>query len=173
MNTNKQYPIGIYKSKNSFSKEEINSHIESISTFPKALIKLIQENDPKLLKNSYRENGWSGIQVIHHCADSHMNSFIRFKLALTEDKPTIKPYLEEKWANTTDGRDEDFLLSIGLLEALHSRWVLLLRSLSDSELEKTFIHPSQNKEISLKEAISLYAWHCNHHLAHLKLIFGA
>jgi hypothetical protein len=133
----------------------------------------VENVDVGLLKNTYRENGWTGIQLIHHCADRHMNSFIRFKLALTEDNPTIKPYEEESWANTADGLDINLIPSLSLIEALHYRWTFLMRSLNQKQLDRTFYHPAQEKTITIKEAIHLYAWHSKHHLAHLKILLLA
>ena len=125
-------------------------------------------NDEKL-KNKYRPDGWTIKQVVHHCADSHINSFVRFKLALTEDVPAIKPYFEDRWAELSDSLSNDISDSIQILNSLHNKWVLLLRSLTVEQLHREFFHPETNKKISLKENIGLYAWHCNHHLAHIQL----
>ncbi len=107
-------------------------------------------------------------QVIHHCADSHMNSFIRFKLSLTEESPTIKPYFEDRWAEMPDYLEVSILNSIQILEGLHLKWTVLLKSLSQSDLEKEFVHPEHGKRFSVAENIGVYAWHSNHHLEHVK-----
>jgi hypothetical protein len=140
-----------------------------IQEFPEEIIKETAELDNKQLDTAYRPEGWTIRQVVHHCADSHMNSFTRCKLALTEDTPTIKPYYEERWAELKDSKHLDITPSIQMLIGIHYRWVQLLRSLSATDLEKTFIHPEHGKHISLKENIAFYAWHCKHHLAHIAL----
>jgi hypothetical protein len=108
------------------------------------------------------------MQLVHHCADSHMNSLIRFKLTLTENQPTIKPYDENKWSELTDSMEEDLTASIALLKGLHHKWVYLLRKLTDEEYAMNYLHPADNTIHSLAEATSLYAWHSNHHLAHIQ-----
>jgi hypothetical protein len=119
------------------------------------------------LKWKCRPEGWTIKQVIHHCSDSHINSIIRFKLALTEDNPTIRPYREERWAELDDSINDDISISLSLIEVLHTKWAYLLRSLSEEQLNRTFNHPNSG-EFTLKQAIALYAWHSNHHLAHVK-----
>ncbi|MBC7390699.1 MAG: putative metal-dependent hydrolase, partial [Opitutaceae bacterium] len=119
------------------------------------------------LDTSYRPEGWTIRQVVNHCADSHMNSLVRFKLALTEDKPIIKPYYEERWAELSDSKSMPVIPAIQMLHGIHSRWTILLKSLSDNDIKKTFIHPEHGKEFSIEENIGVYAWHCNHHLAHI------
>lgn len=114
----------------------------------------------------YREGGWTIRQVVHHLADSHMNCFIRFKLALTEDNPTIKPYLEERWAELADSQT-DVSLSIALFEALHTKWVVLLKSMSSEDYARVFYHPGYNITLNLAYALGMYAWHGQHHVAHI------
>jgi hypothetical protein len=167
-----QFPIGKYQSKDFYTESEISSFIEDISNFPSVLKKLLATSPPDLLNKTYRKDGWTGFQLIHHCADSHMNSFIRFKLALTEDNPIIKPYKEDLWALTSDS---DYALiedSLAILTGLHKRWEILLKNLTRDDLNKTFFHPEQEKSITLKEAISQYSWHCRHHMGHLKIILN-
>ena len=119
------------------------------------------------LNLEYRPEGWSIKQVVHHCADSHMNSFIRFKLALTEETPTIRPYEEHLWAELEDSLSDDLTASIRILEGLHLRWSIVLEVMKESDWDKMYFHPSSQKLFSLKEALGFYAWHCNHHLAHI------
>jgi len=161
-----RFPVGHFEKPALFTKEIISEFIATIAAFPekiKAEVSLLNEEQ---LNTPYRNEGWTIRQVVHHCADSHMNSIIRFKLALTEDSPIIKPYFENLWANLADSKMaiEPSLL---LLEGLHQRWTILLNSLTEEELTKTFIHPEHGMKFQLKEIIGLYAWHCNHHLAHI------
>ncbi len=114
----------------------------------------------------YRDGGWTVRQVIHHLADSHMNSFVRFKLALTEDSPTIKPYNEAAWAETADARALPLAPSLDLIDGLHQRWVVLLESLNDADFGRTFTHPERG-QMRLDVNLALYAWHCRHHTAHI------
>lgn len=148
--------------------EALNNCIEEISLFPKRLEALISNITKEQLHWCYRPDGWTIKQVVHHCADSHMNSLIRFKLALTENNPIIKPYNEAKWANLTDGLDNDISDSVLILKGLHSKWVLLLKSLNKEQLKRRFVHPEHGEEFSVSDTIGNYAWHCNHHLAHIK-----
>lgn len=162
-----KFPVGKFVKPETITKEIIDSAISEIEKFPnlvKAEIENLEENDLKL---KYRPEGWTISQVVHHCAESHINSYVRFKLALTENLPTIKPYEESLWAELPDSKLSPFV-SLKLLEALHERWVFILKSLSDEDLEKEFIHPEQSEKISLKENILIYSWHCQHHLAHIK-----
>lgn len=163
-----KFPIGKFKKPVSISENDLKTWIEIIEIFPMKLKKLTQNLSVEELNWIYRPNGWSIKQVVHHCADSHINCFIRFKLALTEEVPTIKPYEEAKWAELVDGNSNNILPSIHIIEGIHNRWVLLLKSCSEKELKRQFIHPANNKTSSLDEIIGLYAWHCNHHLAHIE-----
>lgn len=144
----------------------ITSWIADIASFPDRLSGAVEHLSAQQLDTPYRPGGWTIRQVVHHCADSHMNSLIRFKLALTEDKPVIKPYFEDRWANLPDSI-MDISPALQMLHGLHGKWVYLLQSLTAAELKKSFIHPEKQSEISLDVAIALYAWHCNHHLAHI------
>lgn len=162
-----KYPIGRFKKPEIISKEYLQNCISIIENFPEKLKSEVGQLTDKQLDTSYRENGWTIRQVIHHCADSHINSILRFKLALTEENPTIKPYFEDRFAELKDSRNFPIEASLQILEGTHKRWTALLKSLSEEDLQKTFIHPEHNKEFSLEENIGIYAWHCNHHLAHI------
>lgn len=162
-----QFPIGKYNAPTRFSKNIINTYIADIKSFPQRLREAVQKLTQQQLDTPYRPDGWTIRQVVHHCADSHMNSIIRFKLALTEDKPTIKPYYEDRWAELSDSKTMPIEPSLKLLEGLHERWVVLLEQLSDDDLKRTFVHPEHGKSFSLEENIGTYAWHGNHHLAHI------
>ncbi|MEL1240630.1 YfiT family bacillithiol transferase [Flavobacterium flavipallidum] len=163
-----RFPIGEFKKPDCITQGDLDTWITAIECFPfkiKELTKNLPVNEVNWI---YRPNGWKIKQVVHHCADSHINSFVRFKLALTEDIPVIKPYEEHLWAELTDGLDDDLTASLQIIEGVHARWVLLLKSFGEQELKKQFIHPATNKTLSLEEVIGVYAWHCNHHLAHIE-----
>lgn len=121
----------------------------------------------------YRPGGWTGRQVIHHLADSHLNCYTRFRLALTEDNPTIRPYDEKAWAELPDNAATPVTVSLTLLEALHLRWVTLLHHLSEAQWQRPFYHPGYDRQYTLEQALALYAWHGQHHLAHLQLLAPA
>ena len=165
---NLKFPIGHYTKPDVISKEVIASWILVIEQFPNRLKKITNDLSIESLNWVYRPEGWAIKQVVHHCADSHMNSFIRFKLALTEDCPTIKPYEEAKWAALVDGLDNDISASLNIIEGVHYRWVFLLKSLNEVQLNYQFEHPETKKIFCLDEVIGLYAWHCNHHFSHIE-----
>ena len=162
-----KYPAVKFVKPESITKEIIDSAISEIENFPSLVKFEIQNLEEKDLQLRYRPEGWTITQVVHHCADSHINSYMRFKLALTENVPTIKPYEESLWAELPDNNLSPFV-SLKLLDALHEKWVYILKSLSEEDLNKEFIHPEQSEKISLKENILIYRWHCRHHLAHIK-----
>lgn len=162
-----KYPIGKFEWPEIFSENQIKELIGEIESFPTTLVKVVKYLSEEELNWVYRPNGWTIKQVIHHCADSHMNSFSRFKLGLTEDTPTIKPYFEDKWAKLPDTTESNISTSIKILEGLHARWLILLKSLNPEDLKKEIIHPEYGRHISLAQNIAFYAWHCIHHLAHI------
>ncbi len=164
---NLKYPIGKFKKPEIADNQFLNQCIQEIELFSGKLTIEVKHLTDEQLDTSYRPDGWTIRQVVHHCADSHMNSLIRFKLALTEDNPIIKPYFEERWAELTDTKLMLIEPSLKIIEGLHQRWVVLLRSLTKEDWEKTFVHPEHGKQIKLVENIGIYAWHCNHHLAHI------
>ena len=170
MNEDKlKYPIGEFEKPAVITDEIISGWIDTIERFPQKITDEIENLNSDELKFTYRPKGWTIQQIVHHCADSHMNSFIRFKLALTEENPTIKPYFEDRWAEHPDYLDCSVILSLIIINGLHARWVILLKNLSSQDLNKTFYHPETKQKISLRENIGIYAWHCNHHLEHIKL----
>lgn len=172
---NIEFPIGKFNSPENITAELLQSWIGEIETFPKNLKMEVEKLSDMQLDTPYREGGWSIRQVVNHCADSHMNSLIRFKLALTEEKPTIKPYFEDRWAELEDSKNMPIEPALKLLDGLHERWIVLLRNLTNEQLERTFTHPESGKQFRLDENIGLYTWHCKHHLAHitnLKLRMG-
>lgn len=171
--TNLKFPIGQYNPKSDPTDEELERWIMDIDAFPTLLNHLVKELTVEKLQWKYRPDGWMIKQLVHHCADSHMNAFIRFKLTLTENTPVIRPYLEDKWAELTDATQDDLSDSLSLIAALHKKWVLLLMTLSSEELHLEFEHPEHGKKYNLADTIGNYAWHCNHHLAHVKQALAA
>lgn len=162
-----KYPIGKFTNPESIDENQMKEWISILKIFPENIKKETENLSNKDLEKTYRPDGWSIIQVVNHCADSHINSFIRFKLALTENTPTIKAYHENLWAELSDSQHYPISSSIKILEGIHDRWVYLLENLTESDLNKTFRHPETNALISLKTNIGIYAWHCQHHLAHI------
>lgn len=164
---NLRYPIGKFKMPESTSVELISKHTDVIATLPEKLRKLTESLSNDDLNNTYRPGSWNVRQLVHHIADSHMNAFIRFKLTLTEDVPTIKPYFEDRWAELPDTSDAPISHSISLIDGLHARWVILLNSMSEPDFNMELYHPEHKKNFKLYEMLSLYAWHSEHHLAHV------
>lgn len=162
-----KYPIGEFIFPESVTEKDIETYKKVIRDFPGKLERLVADFTKEQFDTNYREGGWTVTQLIHHLADSHMNSYIRYKLALTEDIPAIKPYYEDKWAKLGDTFTTDAAVSLELLKNLHIRWYNLLESMTEDDFEKSFFHPEQGKEIQLKEITALYSWHCNHHFAHI------
>lgn len=165
-----KYPVGEFKIQGEFSEIQIKSFINDIRDFPDLVKKEVKKLDENDLDSPYRPGGWTIRQVIHHCADSHMNSFIRFKLALTEENPTIKGYHEDLWANGLDYKEMPISSSIQILDGLHARWAKLLESMLPEDYKKTFYHPEMKKTIALDRNLALYSWHCKHHIGHIKLV---
>ncbi len=164
---NLKYPIGKYSKPDSITPEMLSDYISVIETFPQQISHEVVSLSNEQLNNTYRPGGWSIRQLVHHCADSHLNAFTRFKLALTEDQPTIKPYMEALWAELADSKT---LIepSLKMIEGTHQRWSVLLKSLSHEDFQKSFIHPEHGRVFLLEESLALYAWHCRHHLEHIR-----
>ena len=165
----RRYPIGKFEYGNKYSLEETRKNIKALERFPKELKKALKKLRSADLNAQYRRGGWTVRQVVHHLADSHLNAYIRMKMAATEIIPVIKPYEEDKWAEIEDGREGPIKASLKLLSALHHRWIAFLGSLSTEDLERSYFHPVMQRTISLPEAIALYVWHSRHHLAHIML----
>lgn len=161
-----RYPIGKFSAPNEISAEQIKAYIKTIEDTPAKYKKAVQDLNEGQLDTPYRPDGWTIRQVVHHVPDSHLNSYVRFKLGLTENKPTIKPYDEAKWAELDDSKDTPVEVSLTLLESLHKRWAALLRSMTEKDFQKTIIHPERG-EMRLDKLLALYDWHCKHHLAHI------
>lgn len=163
-----RYPIGHFSNPEEITLEILETYISDISTFPESLQKEVENLTNEQLDTPYRDGGWTVRQVVNHCADSHMNSLTRFKLALTEENPTIKPYREDLWAELADSKNLPIEPAMLMLKGIHNRLTILLKGMTTEELKRTFKHPDQAKEFRLDETIGMYAWHCNHHLAHIK-----
>ncbi len=163
-----KYPIGKVIIPEFISDQLIEECKFIIESFPKNVRNEIERLSKEELYLCYRPDGWNIQQVVNHCIDSHLNSVIRFKLALTEENPTIKPYEEHLWAELPDTYEYPIDKSLIHLEIIHDRWSFLLQNMSDEDFKRTFIHPDGNEQVSLKENICIYAWHCEHHLQHIK-----
>jgi len=161
-----RYPIGKFHYESPPSEDQRSKFIGEIEQTPAAIRAAIQGLSPEQLDTPYREGGWSVRQVVHHVPESHMNAYIRFKLALTEDEPTIKPYAEDRWARLADVQTTPIEVSLVLLESLHMRWVRLLRSLDGADWKRNFKHPELGL-VPLEKNLALYAWHGKHHTAHI------
>ncbi len=164
-----RYPVGKFSAPVNTTPEQRQLWIEEIKDLPVLLDHELQGLSGNDLLKTYRPGGWNITQIVHHLADSHMNSFIRFKLALTEDHPTIKPYKEDKWGEMPDNKLLDFAHSLGILKHLHYRWGYLLDHIQESDFTNCgYIHPDKGRVVPLNEVLALYAWHCRHHLAHIR-----
>jgi hypothetical protein len=163
-----KFPIGHFDSHREVSNSDIATWKMTIATFPQKLKAIVNSLSSEELQWKYRPNGWAIKQVVHHLADSHMNSFMRFKLTLTEDAPTIRPYDEAKWADVSDGLSDNILPSLQILEGIHQRWSLLLDNLTEADWNRMYFHPEHQRLFSIKEALGIYDWHCRHHLAHIE-----
>lgn len=161
-----RYPIGRFKIEGEITPEMIKLFIRDIKEAPASLRKAIEGLSDEQLDTQYRTDGWTVRQVVHHLPDSHMNSYIRFKLALTEDSPIIKPYFEAKWAELPDTFNTPVSVSVELLSSLHNRWVNLLNTLSAADLKKTFSRPDSGL-VTLEKTVAIYAWHGKHHIAQI------
>jgi uncharacterized damage-inducible protein DinB len=165
-----RYPAGRLTPPQTITPSMTTSWIQEIAQLPERLRQTVNSLSDEQLDTPYRPDGWTARQVVHHIADSHLNSYIRFKWALTEDKPLIKAYDEKAWAELPEARTADVGLSLDLIDALHRRWVVMLKNLSPADLARSFIHPESGKEIPLGRMLALYAWHGRHHMGHIQLV---
>lgn len=166
MTTELSFPIGKFKWEGDATDEKRQHFIDEIAGTPARVRMSVEGLSAEQLETPYRPGGWTVRQVVHHIADSHLNSYVRFRLALTEDEPTIKPYHEDRWAELDDARTAPLEVSLALLESLHERWVHLLKSLKAEDFARTFRHPEMGV-VSLDKNLGLYAWHGRHHVAHI------
>lgn len=161
-----RYPIGKYTPQ-PFSEELLGEWLIDIKNLPQHLENALLNLDEAQINTPYREGGWTIKQLVHHVADSHMNAYMRFKLGLTENNPTIKPYDEKLWAEMSDTRNLPVNISLTLLHALHARWYEVLKNMSKEDMDKTVFHPEHKKEMTLWYLLGLYSWHSRHHVAHI------
>jgi uncharacterized damage-inducible protein DinB len=161
-----RYPIGRFSAPASSMAGVRSAHIQTLRALPDQLQAAVSGLSGEQLDTPYREGGWTVRQVVHHVADSHANSYVRFKLALTEEWPTIKPYDEAAWANLADSRSMPIEPSLSFIGALHARWVALLESLDANDFQRGYDHPQMGRQ-NLAAALALYAWHSRHHTAHI------
>jgi uncharacterized damage-inducible protein DinB len=162
-----QYPVG----KPTFPTAPLTDvdrkqAIETIAELPVRVRAAVAELSSEQLDTPYRPGGWTVRQVVHHLADSHMNAFIRFKLALTENEPTIKPYSEKAWAETSEARTAPIDPSLHMIDGMHERWTILLQEMKAADFARTFRHPERGV-MTLDTTVALYAWHSKHHVAHI------
>jgi hypothetical protein len=160
-----RFPIGKFRR----SEADLSNHAASIATLaalPENLRSAVSGLSGKQLDTPYRDGGWTVRQLVHHVADSHMNAYVRVRLALTEDWPVVKAYDEKLWAELADATTAPIDFSLEIVDAVHARWVILLRSLNESQWQHGYTH-SENGRQSLAEAVALYDWHCRHHVAHI------
>ncbi len=162
-----KYPIGKSQIPQNISNDDIKNWIEIIENHPNKIDLMIKNLKDEQLDTPYRPDGWTIRQVVHHLGDSHTNSYVRFKWTLTEDHPIIKAYFEDRWAELPDTKSAPIQLGLIYLTALHAKWVYLLKSLTQEDLKKCFIHPETKMKVSLAQNIGLYAWHCEHHYEHI------
>ncbi|MFC0184557.1 DinB superfamily protein [Pseudarcicella hirudinis] len=162
-----RYPIGTFKVPENIPDFVLRDWITDISHLPAQMKKAVEGLSETQLELPYRPGGWTIRQTVNHTADSHMNAIIRFKLALTESTPTIKPYEEHLWAELADGKNAPIEWSLILLEMLHQRWTMLLNSMKNADFEKKYYHPEVRKESALRAVTGMYSWHGKHHVAHI------
>ena len=161
-----RFPIGKFHYEGQVSEEQKQAYLDDIAHTPSNLRAAVKGLSDSQFDTPYRPGGWTIRQVVHHVPDSHMNSYVRFKLALTEDEPTIKPYAEDRWAELADNKSTPVEVSLIMLDSLHDRWVRLLRSLTPEDWKRTFRHPDLGP-MTLEKTLALYAWHGKHHVAHI------
>src|ERR1700739_887720 len=165
-NSDLRYPVGKFHFPDTIGREERGTFVDQIAEAPLRLRSAVTGLSDSQLDTPYRPGGWTVRQAVHHLPDSHLNSYVRFKLALTEDDPTIKPYAEDRWAELADTKTTPVAVSLTLLDSLHDRWVRLLRSLTSDDWKRTFRHPELGS-MTLEKTLALYAWHGKHHVAHI------
>jgi hypothetical protein len=168
-----RYPVGRLTAVSApGSAAERATLIQHIADAPEVFRSLVAGLTDAQLDTPYRPGGWTIRQVVHHLPDSHMNAYVRMKLAATEDTPTIRTYHEDRWAELPEAKTAPVAISLDLLAALHRRWVAFLRALPDADFQKTFAHPEWGT-VTIDRAIATYEWHCRHHAAHIRLGLGA
>jgi hypothetical protein len=168
-----RYPIGEFSLGGEITPERRSGWIAELGEAPGALRALVQGMSDAQLDTPYRDGGWTVRQVVHHLPDSHLNAYVRFKLALTEDNPRIVPYQEARWAELADTRTTPVGVSLTLLDALHRRWVALLKGMAEADWGRTYFHPEHGKSFRLDAMLAQYAWHGQHHIAQIRGVSGS
>jgi hypothetical protein len=166
MTNDPRYPLGKFSFEGNMTEQQKARCLDDIEQTPARLRAAVSGLNDQQLDTPYRDAGWTVRQVVHHVPDSHMNSYVRFKLALTEDEPTIRPYMENLWAELPEAKSAPIELSLTLLESLHQRWMLALRGIKPEEWKRNLRHPEMGL-LSLEKTLALYAWHGRHHVAHV------
>lgn len=165
--TDPRYPIGKFERRDTLTPDERRKAIDTIAATPQKLRDAVRGLSDKQLDTPYRDGGWTLRQVVHHVPDSHLNAYVRLKLALTEENPTIKPIDEAAWAETADSIETPVETSLALLDSLHKRWDVLLRRMKPDDFKRTFRHPEHSGNVSLDWLLAMYSWHGRHHVAHI------
>ena len=171
-NEAERYPIGRFVRPADYSAAAVSAAVASIEGLPRKLLANVSNLDPADWGRQYRPGSWTVRQLVHHIVDANLNNYTRFKFALTEDNPVIKPYQEDLWADLEDARAGDMRPALDLLSALHTRWVQAMRVMDGHQWERAFFHPDQNRNVPLYEAASLYSWHGEHHLGQIRRALG-
>ncbi len=163
-----QYPVGRYQKPEGYTPADMQEWIKILDVLPSWMDACIENLDERQLQVPYREGGWTIQQVVHHVADSHMNAYVRLKLALTEDNPTVKPYDEKLWAEMADTKLVPVNISVTMLHTLHRRMAVVLQNMKPVDWDRTYYHPEHNRNIPIWEMVALYAWHSRHHTEHIR-----
>jgi len=164
-----KFPIGPYAKPAGYSPEAVAAAIDVLEALPGKVLEVVAKVSGADWQRTYRPGGWAVRQVLSHLVDANVNNYTRFKFALTEENPAIKPYLEEGWSSLPDAMDGDVGPTLDLLSAIHAKWAQCLRSMGEAEFRRTFFHPRMDRAVPLFEAVGMYAWHSEHHLAHIRL----
>jgi len=168
-----RYPIGRFTAPERYTPESRAAAVTELRALPAAMRAAVAGLDAEQLDTPYREGGWTARQLVHHVADSHLNAYIRHKLAVTEDEPTIKPYSEKAWSELEDARVAGPEVSLALLSALHARWAAFLDTLPASAFDRGFVHPESKRRMSVDWSLAMYAWHGHHHVAQITTLRAA
>ncbi|MCB9251836.1 MAG: putative metal-dependent hydrolase [Flavobacteriales bacterium] len=169
MNEELRYPIGKFKNNADHTPDNIKNYLQELKQLPDKLNRICSGLSDVQMGKTYREGAWNVKQLIHHIGESHLNAYIRVKLAITEDNPVIKPYLENPWVFTKENEILHPEVSLKLIEGIHLKMVTLFENLEEDDWKKTYMHPQYNRTFSLMDIAALYSWHGNHHLAHIQI----
>ena len=168
-----KYPIGKFSPQTDYSQAQIDEFIYNLKSLPENLNEILKNISDNDYQKQYRDGSWTVKQLVHHIGESHLNAYIRIKLALTEDNPTIKPYNENEWVKTEENNLLDAAVSLKLIDAIHKKFVCLAQTLRKNELNRTFYHPQSKRNFKISDMLCLYSWHSLHHTAHIKIALGS